>query len=82
MNDFEAVSLAVEVMGVACLKFLFQIERRLRIVFTGHGQHGVQETIDLGVSGSKQLDLMPAPGEMLAEVKNNPLRSAVSLRWD
>jgi hypothetical protein len=42
----------------------------------------VQETIDLGVSGSKQLDQMPAPGEVLAEIKDNPLRSAVSLRRD
>jgi hypothetical protein len=42
----------------------------------------LQETIDLGVSGSKQFNLMPASGEVLTQVKNNSFRSGVRLRWD
>jgi hypothetical protein len=42
----------------------------------------LQETIDLRVSRSKQLHLIAALGQALAEIKNNPLSSPVSLRWD
>jgi hypothetical protein len=81
VNDIEAVSLSVEVVGVTRFKFFFQIKRRLRIVLTCDGQHRLQETIDLGVSRSEQLHLMSAPGKVLAEIENNPLRPPMGFRW-
>src|SRR5687768_10375033 len=54
----------------------------MRIIFTGHGQHRLKRTIDFRVSRSKQLHLIAAFDQALAEIKNNPLSSPMSLRWD
>ena len=79
VSDIEPGSLPVEIVGVARLKFLFQIKGRLRIILTCDGEHRLQQTINPRVSRSEQLHVMAAPGEVLAEIKDNPLGSTLSL---
>lgn len=62
VNEIEPVSLAVKIVGVARLKFFFQIEGRLRVICACHRHYRLEWTIDLGVSRGKQLYLMSPLG--------------------
>src|SRR5262245_24237208 len=82
MNDVETFSLAIKIVGVARLILLFQVEGRLRIVLGRHRQDCLQPASHLRISRSKKLHVMPAPMQLLAEMVDDALRSAMSPRWN
>jgi hypothetical protein len=82
MNDVETFGLAIKIVGVARLILLFQVEGRLGIVLGGDRQDCLQPAGDLRISRSKKLHMMPAPIQLLAEVVDDALRSAMRPRWN
>ena len=58
MDDIEAPSLAVKIVGIPGLELFFEIERRVRIILTRHWKDRLDRAVDLGVSGSEELHLM------------------------
>src|SRR5262245_8345431 len=82
MNDVETFGLAIKVVGVARLVFLFQVEGRLGIVLGRDRQDGLQLAGDLRISRSKKLHMMPAPIQPLTEVVDDALGSAMCPRWN
>lgn len=79
VNDIESACLSIQVKGVAGLELFFEIDRRVRIVLAGDGQDGLECAVDLGVSSGEQFHMVAAVMELLAEVVDDPLRSAMAL---
>ena len=82
MNEIKTPGLAIEAVGVACLKLLFQIESRVGVILARHRQDRVERTIDLRIPGGKKLYLMAPPSEMLTEVIDDPFCPSIGLWRD
>ena len=80
MNYVKTFGLAIEIIGVTRFVLLFQIEGRLGIILAGDGQDRLQGAIDLRISRSKKLHMVPVPMQLLAEMVNDALRSPMCLR--
>ena len=82
VDEIKTASLAIEVIGVACLQLLFQVDSRVGIILACYRQDRVELAIDLRIPGGKELYLMAPPSEMLAEVVDNPLCPSIALWRD
>lgn len=82
VDEIKTAGLAIEIIGVARLKLLFQIDSRVGIILARYRQDGLERAIDPGVSRSKKLYLMSAPHEVSTEAADNTFCSAVGPRRD